>query len=186
MITAGERFGRLTAIRFDHLGRLGGNYWLFRCDCGTEIVLIESRVKCVSTPHNDLTKSCSCLAHEPYLYNDALRDLLPKDLVHKLYIEEDNTAPEIAERYGVSLKTFRNLLGIYGFRKAKTNPGVYEHLTKEKIELLYWGQEMSLTEISEGCGATPSTILLRMKKFGIPLRDRFQAYKLSIDKRKQT
>lgn len=31
----GERFGHLTAIRFDHKGKYR-TYWLCRCDCGKE------------------------------------------------------------------------------------------------------------------------------------------------------
>ncbi len=56
---AGQKFGNLTAVRFDHRDEhtVGGqHYWLFRCDCGNEIVLRKSAV----TSGN--TKRCFCCA----------------------------------------------------------------------------------------------------------------------------
>jgi hypothetical protein len=32
----GQRFGRLTVIRFSHVGQFGQACWLARCDCGVE------------------------------------------------------------------------------------------------------------------------------------------------------
>ena len=43
----GQRFGELTAIRFDHRDNSDRNkphYWVFRCDCGNEIVARKSAV----------------------------------------------------------------------------------------------------------------------------------------------
>lgn len=56
---AGEKFGSLTAVKFDHRDerKVGGqHYWLFLCDCGKEVVLRKSAV----TSGN--TKRCSCCA----------------------------------------------------------------------------------------------------------------------------
>ena len=44
---AGLRFNNLTAVRFDHRDehvKGGAHYWIFRCDCGNEIVLRKSSV----------------------------------------------------------------------------------------------------------------------------------------------
>lgn len=52
-----QKFGELTAIRFDHRDNRvkgGQHYWLFRCDCGNEVVLRKNSV----TSGN--TKRCSC------------------------------------------------------------------------------------------------------------------------------
>lgn len=54
---SGQKFGRLTAVRLDHLDKDTGNsaYWLFRCDCGNEKVLCGKFVSYGGT------KSCGCL-----------------------------------------------------------------------------------------------------------------------------
>ena len=49
----GVRYNRLTAVEYK-----GDRKWLFRCDCGNEIILPSSRVK------NGSTKSCGCLKKE--------------------------------------------------------------------------------------------------------------------------
>lgn len=50
-ISAGDRFGHLVAIRFDHREPNTGVYWLCRCDCGRETVirgsdLMRRKVNC--------------------------------------------------------------------------------------------------------------------------------------------
>lgn len=40
----GQKFGRLTAIRVDHQTKDYRYYWLFKCDCGGEIVARKSEV----------------------------------------------------------------------------------------------------------------------------------------------
>ena len=57
-IKTGDKFNRLTAIRLDHIGEHNRSYFLFKCDCGTEKVILGSQVK----PGN--TKSCGCLSKE--------------------------------------------------------------------------------------------------------------------------
>jgi hypothetical protein len=49
----GERFGYLTAVRFIETGKRGAR-WMFRCDCGTELVL---NAKDIRYGHR---KSCGC------------------------------------------------------------------------------------------------------------------------------
>lgn len=57
-INAGDKFGRLTAIRHSHYDKYGHRYWLCKCDCGNE---------CYAKP-NSLTSghklSCGCLHKE--------------------------------------------------------------------------------------------------------------------------
>jgi hypothetical protein len=59
---AGQRFGRLTVIkRVDRKSlSLPGTsaYWLCRCDCGNEIIVMSSSLLCGAT------KSCGCLQSE--------------------------------------------------------------------------------------------------------------------------
>jgi hypothetical protein len=55
---AGERFGRLIGVAFDHRAPSGHAHWLFRCDCGREIVASGGNVRSGST------SSCGCLHRE--------------------------------------------------------------------------------------------------------------------------
>lgn len=54
---AGQRFGRLTALRFTHSVN-GVRMWLCRCDCG-----IEAPVDCHALRTGN-TKSCGCLRRD--------------------------------------------------------------------------------------------------------------------------
>ena len=40
----GQKFGKLTAIKFDHKEKDNRYCWLFKCDCGGEIVARKSAV----------------------------------------------------------------------------------------------------------------------------------------------
>lgn len=61
----GQRFGRLTVIRYDH-SEHDGAHWLCKCDCGTEKVIAGYLLR------NGATKSCGCLK------SDASREALEK------------------------------------------------------------------------------------------------------------
>lgn len=51
----GEKYGRLTAIRKDSQGsRKAKGKWLFKCDCGNELLCTANRVRTGNT------KSCGC------------------------------------------------------------------------------------------------------------------------------
>jgi hypothetical protein len=60
----GNRYGKLTAIRLDHIKKRSGgksdHYWLFRCDCGKEVVL----PKYVVLKEKRGRKSCGCSRKE--------------------------------------------------------------------------------------------------------------------------
>ncbi len=58
-IKAGDKYNRLTAIKFDHRDKNNNLYWLFRCSCGNEKVIQVNHVK------SGDTKSCGCLSREP-------------------------------------------------------------------------------------------------------------------------
>ena len=58
IIKKGDKFNRLTAIRFDHRDKRCQLYWLFRCSCGNEKVIRVDSVK------GGNVKSCGCLLKE--------------------------------------------------------------------------------------------------------------------------
>ena len=64
MDIAGQKFNRLTAIKFDK--RINNKtYWLFKCDCGNDKVIVTHAVK------SGNTKSCGC-------YNIEQRSIIGK------------------------------------------------------------------------------------------------------------
>lgn len=54
----GQRYGRLTAIRFVDRGIRGAARWSFRCDCGNETVTYANAAR------TNRTRSCGCLILE--------------------------------------------------------------------------------------------------------------------------
>lgn len=57
-LTPGEKYGRLTSIRFIEKSRIGHSIWLWKCDCGNEHKATVQRVK------SGKTSSCGCYASE--------------------------------------------------------------------------------------------------------------------------
>ncbi len=57
-IKPGEKYHRLTAIEFDHIGEHNRSYFLFLCDCGNKKIILGSGVV------SGNTKSCGCLARD--------------------------------------------------------------------------------------------------------------------------
>lgn len=51
----GQKFGRLTAIKFSHFDKWRRSYWLCKCDCGNEKIINSRGFK------NGSTKSCGCI-----------------------------------------------------------------------------------------------------------------------------
>ena len=54
----GNKYGYLTAIKYSHTGKNYMQYWVFKCDCGKEII---TRKTSVISGH---CKSCGCLQKE--------------------------------------------------------------------------------------------------------------------------
>jgi len=59
----GQKFGRLTVIKFSHIDKSGHTYWKCKCDCGNETIVQGSSLK------NGNTKSCGCLYAESTVKN---------------------------------------------------------------------------------------------------------------------
>lgn len=62
----GRRFGRLTVVEYDGVGRFGKHYWECLCDCGDYVTLATYRL----TGANP-TLSCGCLRKEKMAENRA-------------------------------------------------------------------------------------------------------------------
>jgi len=58
---SGKRFNGLTAINFHHKDEKDNPIWIFRCDCGKEVLLARKKVV------SGHTKSCGCKKHKKNL-----------------------------------------------------------------------------------------------------------------------
>lgn len=54
----GNKYSRLTAIRFSHKQKPRNHYWVFKCDCGNEKIIKKTHVT------NGKTLSCGCYSQE--------------------------------------------------------------------------------------------------------------------------
>lgn len=101
---------------------------------------------------------------------------------------------DIAKEYGCSygaLYRWMKLRGIFIDTRGKSK--LYDETnnkvrTKFKLEFeelskLYWDDELNLNEIASMYGVTAATVLNRMKKFGIPRRDKSKASKVLYRKK---
>ena len=58
LIKKGDKFNKLTAIKFHHKNKKSQQYWWFKCDCGNEKVI------CVDSVKRDKSKSCGCIKNK--------------------------------------------------------------------------------------------------------------------------
>lgn len=65
----GQKYNKLTAIRYDHADKNHHSYWLFKCDCGNEKIISANTV----TKKNAEVKSCGCQNNEVRLSGDNRR-----------------------------------------------------------------------------------------------------------------
>lgn len=54
----GQKYGRLTVIKLDHIGKNNRKYYLCKCNCGKEIITAGTSLI------SGITKSCGCLKYE--------------------------------------------------------------------------------------------------------------------------
>ena len=54
----GQKFGRLTVIKFSHLNKWKTNYWICKCKCNKIVIISSSNLK------SGYTKSCGCFRIE--------------------------------------------------------------------------------------------------------------------------
>lgn len=53
---SGNKYGRLTVLKFDHIGNRRRSYWLCECDCGNKVIL---RKDAFAYKYSN-QKSCGC------------------------------------------------------------------------------------------------------------------------------
>lgn len=71
-------------------------------------------------------------------------------VLHELYVGDELTYEQIAERFGVSSSTIGNWINRHGIERDQTDK--YPWRDAQKLRRKYWRDEMSIGEIAEGWG----------------------------------
>ena len=188
----GQRFNKLTAIKFSHNGNSGA-YWEFLCDCG-KIKII--RLSCVK---DNTTKSCGCykrnLRIKHGLYNSSIYSCW-NHMINRCNNKDDHNYKNYGGR---GIKICDEWLKIENFYKDMgdcpknmtldriNNDGNYckencRWATKKQQNrnyrrnrlIIFNGEKKCLIEWAEIYGIEPHTLSKRLKK-GWPLHKAFNA-----------
>lgn len=90
----GRQFGRLTVLKFVPNEKEGA-YWLCKCDCGNEVVVLGSYLK------NGHTKSCGCLKIKRFIKHNLANTRLNKiwsGMKDRCYNPNNNRYKDYGER----------------------------------------------------------------------------------------
>jgi len=103
--------------------------------------------------------------------------MINEEKLFELYIEQEMSGTEIAEKIGCSSSTVYNYLEEYGIQsrgksECQNKIEIAENVLKEK----YIDKEKSCSEIAEEYDCTAETITRRLKEYNIPRREK--TYKL--------
>ncbi|MCK4665847.1 HNH endonuclease [Candidatus Dependentiae bacterium] len=106
-----------------------------------------------------------------------------KEELYDLYITQNLSSNEIAEKFGCSQHPIFDRLKKYGIEiKSNVQCHTSVHIRKEELVELYVNQEMSSLDIAKLYQCGSETVLRRLKKFNIPTRDRVSAIRLAKSK----
>lgn len=100
-IEPGQKYNRLTVVKFSHTGKHHRRYFVFKCDCGkSTTITAEAAI-------SGNTKSCGCLARE----SKASRKL-PNNagVINQLVLQYKRHAKGRGIHYGLSRKTFESIV----------------------------------------------------------------------------
>lgn len=101
-----------------------------------------------------------------------------EDVLRELYIEQDLTQAEVAEKLDVHTATIQNWRSRYGIEKEGTNPPI----EKEKLQDLYWNQELSSFDIADKFEYSAASIRNWMEYYDIERRGPEGVLKPDFDK----
>jgi len=112
---------------------------------------------------------------EPWTDGEKLREL---------YVEERLTTYEIADRFDTSSSTISAALERHGIEARSGGSGL-EHgqpwHDESNLRELYVNQQLTAEEVGERLGCSQSTVLLQLRKFGIPRRHNYPHFKTRED-----
>jgi hypothetical protein len=206
----GQKFGRLTVIKLDHIERK--SYWLCKCDCGKETISTSGDLK---SGHK---KSCGCLHDELSSIRLTKRNLTHGESNTRLYkIWTDIKKRCYRETFwaysryggrGITLcqewhdyPTFRDWCMSNGYAENLTidrinNDGNYEPNNCRWVDrktqsnnksnvrtITYNGETKTIAQWAETLGINYQTLYNRIFDYNIPIEEALTNKKYSIGKR---
>ncbi len=120
--------------------------------------------------------------------------ILSKELIHRLYREEEKSVPEISRQLAIPTNTIRHYMERWGIPQRNAGEahriaikrgiikGVQLTLSKEELYDLYWKQNYTLGDIAKQVGCCIDRVKRQMQKLNIPRRTVSEAYKLAFIK----
>lgn len=206
----GQRFGRLTVLKLDHVERK--SYWLCKCECEKEIIVTSSSLR------SGHTKSCGCL------HDDLSRERLIK--TNETHGESNTRLYKIWS--DIKKRCYRKTFWAYDryggrgitlckewhdyliFRDWCMNNGYAENLTIDRVDndgnyepnncrwvdrkiqannrnntkmITYNGDTKTIAQWAETIGINYRTLYTRIFTYNIPLEEALTNKKYSIGKR---
>ena len=146
----GQKFGRLKVIRREGSTKEGRARWLCECECGRDVVVDGSKLRC------GMTKSCGC-------YRSELQR--NKHSIYVAYKGQWLTQSQLAKKLGLSASTVTQRR-----QRSRKREDLYrekgKRLTcrgKEIIQVEHNGKEMTLRDLSRATGIAQSTLMYRYR-----------------------
>ncbi len=97
------------------------------------------------------------------------------DWLEEKYWDEGMSIAQIANLLGCSNSKVRQWMIAHGIERRSTHQAMLTHngyeITADWLEEKYWDEGMSTGEIAELVGCSPSTVLNRMRRYGIERRN---------------
>lgn len=120
----GQRFGRLVAIRQALPDKNGRILWVFKCDCGNDVVVSGSKVK------SGTKKSCGCLARETASNTQKAKR---NARTESEYIENRISKDDVSGCWNWTGKKDKDGYGEYFFdnKKSRAHRSVYRYFVAE-------------------------------------------------------
>jgi transposase len=100
------------------------------------------------------------------------KNLGGEEHLRELYIKQEMSMPEIAEKFDVSASTVQERMDEYGIPRRYKNGDETTQLFIDPFELddLYWSEGMTVKEVAEEMGVSKKLIQNRMDEYEIPTR----------------
>lgn len=186
---AGQRFGRLIAVKWTGRNRHGFSQWLCHCDCGNKPIITANKLRTANT------KSCGCLKRD--ILRQPKTHGQTKTLTHMVWVTMrqrcENPRNKKYARYGGRgiricdrWQKFENFFKDMGEKpigktiERTNNDGNYEpgnccwatpkqqaNNTIRNRRITFGGRSLTLTEWSKEMGVNPSSLFERVEKWGI-------------------
>lgn len=115
---------------------------------------------------------------EPGAWSDPDEPYKNEEKLRELYLEQDLTQSEIADRFGISSSAVSNWIRRFEITKQPDHPW----RDPEALREFYWQRGCSLHDLADKWGTNPETVLRWMRRYDIDRRNQSRQEKAYYDK----